>query len=96
VVHEEREQGLAAADPDLVVDPEAAARLPRPARALAQGVALEQDRVVLLEHLGGLGLGDADGRAAVGEPVTVDAAPVAAPAEDVHDVVPLLQRVVAT
>jgi hypothetical protein len=39
--------------------------------------------------------GDADGRAPVGEPVAVGAAAVAAPAEDVHDVVALLQRVVA-
>src|SRR5215470_13795680 len=85
VVHQEREQGLAAAHADLVVH----------ARALAQRVLLEQDRVVLLQHLGGLGLADADGRAAVGEAVAVAAAAVAAPAEHVHDVVPLLQRVVA-
>ena len=39
--------------------------------------------------------GDADRRAPVGEPVAVGAAAVAAPAEDVHDVVALLQRVVA-
>src|SRR5262249_7909438 len=80
---------------DLVVHAEAPARPACPARALAQRVLLEQDRVVLLQHLGGLGLADADGRAAVGEAVAVAAAAVAAPAEHVHDVVPLLQRVVA-
>src|SRR5262252_4478331 len=95
VVHQEREQGLAAAHADLVVHAEAPARPACPARALAQRVLLEQDRVVLLQHLGGLGLADADGRAAVGEAVAVAAAAVAAPAEHVHDVVPLLQRVVA-
>src|SRR5262249_60893384 len=95
VVHQEREQGLAAAYADLVVHAEAAARLARPARALAQRVALEQHRVVLLQHLSGLGLADADGRAAIGEPVAVAAATVAAPTEYVHDVVPLLQRVMA-
>src|SRR5215831_10800973 len=95
VVHQEREQGLAAADADLVVHAESAARLARPARALAQRIALEQDRVVLLQHLGGLRLADADGRAAVGEAVAVTAAAVAAPAEHVHDVVPLLQRIMA-
>src|SRR5215831_5691296 len=94
VVHQEREQGLAAAHADLVVHAEAPARPACPARALAQRVLLEQDRVVLLQHLGGLGLADADGRAAVGEAVAVAAAAVAAPAEHVHDVVPLLQRVV--
>src|SRR5215471_13568440 len=35
VIHQEREQGLAAADADLVVHAEAAARSARPARALA-------------------------------------------------------------
>src|SRR5215470_4429588 len=55
VVHQEREQGLAAAHADLVVHAEAPARPACPARALAQRVLLEQDRVVLLQHLGGLG-----------------------------------------
>src|SRR5437867_3699145 len=76
-------------------DAVAAPRLARAARALAQRVALEEHGVVLLENLRGLRLGDADGRAPVGEPVAVGAASVAAPAEDVHDVVALLQRVVA-
>ena len=92
VVHQERQQRLAPADADPVVDAEAAARLARPARPLAQRVLLEQDRIVLLQHLGRLRLGDADGRAAVRQPVALEVAAVPAAGEHVHDVVALLQR----
>src|SRR5436190_1699891 len=54
-----------------IVDAEPAARQAGAARPLAQRVVLEEDRVVLLQHLGGLGLRDADGGAAVGEAVVV-------------------------
>src|SRR5881409_541256 len=73
-----------------IVDAEPAARQAGAARPLAQRVVLEEDRVVLLQHLGGLGLRDADGGAAVGEAVVLGAPAVPAAREDVHDVVPLL------
>src|SRR5437773_11418521 len=79
-----------------IVDAEPAARQAGAARPLAQRVVLEEDRVVLLQHLGGLGLRDADGGAAVGEAVVLGAPAVPAAREDVHDVVPLLQRIEAT
>src|SRR2546426_12490032 len=79
-----------------IVDAEPAARQAGAARPLAQRVVLEEDRVVLLQYLGGLGLRDADGGAAVGEAVVLGAPAVPAAREDVHDVVPLLQRIEAT
>src|SRR3989442_15792882 len=78
-----------------IVDAEPAARQAGAARPLAQRVVLEEDRVVLLQHLGGLSLRDADGGAAVGEAVVLGAPAVPAAREDVHDVVPLLQRIEA-
>ena len=86
---------LAAAQPDRVVDAEAAAELAGAARALAQRVLLEQHRIELLQHLDRRHLGDADGRAAVGEAVAARAAAVAAAGEEVHDVVALALGVVA-
>src|SRR3989442_15537566 len=78
-----------------IVDAEPAARQAGAARPLAQRVVLEEDRVVLLQHLGGLSLRDADGGAAVGEAVVLCAPAVPGAREDVHDVVPLLQRIEA-
>src|SRR5262252_8922481 len=66
MIHQERGFGLAAQQPDLVVDPEPAAMPPRAPRAFAQREAVEQDRVMLLENFDGLGLRDPDARAAVG------------------------------
>src|SRR5439155_489836 len=54
-----------------IVDAEPAARQAGAARPLAQRVVLEEDRVVLLQHLGGLGLRDADGGAAVVVAITL-------------------------
>ena len=90
VVHQERRSRLAAQQPDAVARRRSRrACLPGAARALAQRVLLEQDRVVLLQHLDRLRLRDADRGAAVGQPVVSQLAAVAAAAEDVHDVVAL-------
>src|ERR1700751_5335031 len=67
MIHEERGFCLAAQQPDLVVNPKAAAMPPSAPRAFAQGEAVEQDRVMLFENLDGLGLRDPDARAAVGQ-----------------------------
>src|SRR3990172_3227030 len=94
VVHHERQRGLAAPEPQPVVHAEAAPRRASAARALAERVLLEEERVALLQHLDRLGLGDADRGAAVREPVALAAPAGAAAAEEVHDVVPFLERVV--
>jgi hypothetical protein len=60
MIHQERGCSLAAQQPDLVVDPEAAAMPPGAPRAFAQGEAVEQDRVMLFENFDGLGLRDPD------------------------------------
>src|SRR5262245_36071643 len=78
VVHHEGRARLSAQQLDLVVDAEAAALAPGTARALAQGETFEQDRIVLLQHLHRLALGDTDGGAAVGEAVVAGVAAIAA------------------
>ena len=60
VIHQKRGFRLTAQQPDLVVDPKAAAVPPRAARAFPQGEPVEQDRVMLFENLDGLGLRDPD------------------------------------
>src|SRR3954468_13304456 len=69
VIHQKRGFRLTAQQPDLVVDPKAAAVPPGTARAFAQGEAVEQDRVMLFENFDGLGLRDPDTRAAVCQPI---------------------------
>ncbi len=95
VIHDEGGAGLAAQQFHLVVDAEAAARLAGAARPLAQGEAAEQHRIILLHHLHWRGLGNADGRAAVGQPVVAGIAAIAAAGDLVHDVAGLLRRVEA-
>src|SRR5690606_38514228 len=102
VVHDEGGARLAASQAHRIVDAEAAAPLAGPARAFAQGVLLEQDRVELLDHFDGRRLGDADRRAAVAEAVVVGIAAIAAPGDLVHDVgaaacrVPAAEREIST
>ena len=93
VVHHHRGRSRAAPERTRVGHAEAAAPAPGPARALVQGVFLEEHRVFLLHHLDGLRLGDADGRAAVGEPVALRRAAVAAAGEEIHHVVTRLRGV---
>src|SRR3954451_22133769 len=95
MIHQERGCRLATQQSDLVVDPKAAAMPPGAPRAFAQGEAVEKDRVMLFENLDGLGLRDADTRAAVGQPVGLPPAAVPAAAEQVHDVMPVFFGVVA-
>ncbi len=95
MVHDEGGARLAAQQLHLVMHAEAAARLAGAARALAQGEAAEQHGIVLLHHLDRRGLGDADGRAAIGQAVMGDVAAIAAAGDLVHDVAGLLRRVEA-
>src|SRR6516225_2541760 len=88
MIHQERGFRLATQQPDLVVDPEAAAVPPSTTRALPQGKPVKQDRVMLFENLNRLGLRDPDARAAVGQPIGLPPAAVPATTEQVHDVVP--------
>ena len=87
VVHHHRGRSRAASERTRVGHAEAAAPAPGPARALVQRVFLEEHWVFLLHHLDRLRLGDADGRAAVGEPVARRRAAVAAAGEEIHHVV---------
>src|SRR5215813_9737638 len=95
VVHHHRDPRLAASQADRIVDAEAAAEFARAARTLAQREFLEQNRIELLQHLDRGHLGDADGRAAVGEAVAALEAAVTTAREQVHDVVPASLGVVA-
>src|SRR4051795_10383331 len=94
VIHQKRGFRLTAQQPDLVVDPKAAAMPPGTTRAFAQGKPVEQDRVMLFEDLDGLGLRDPDARAAVGQPIRLPPAAVPAAAEQVHDVMPIFLGIV--
>ena len=78
VVHHEGGARVAAQQLHLVVHAEAAAPLTGAARSLAQREAVVEHGEVLLHHLHRRGLGDADGGAAVAEPVVVGVAAVAA------------------
>ena len=60
--------------------------MPAPPDPSCSRVLLEQHRIALLDHLQRRGLGDADGRAAVGDAVAVHAAAIAAAADQVHHV----------
>ncbi len=94
VIHDEAGAGGAAAQFDLVVEPEAAPLPPRPARALAQRVAAVEHREGLLHDLDRRRLGDADGRAAVRQPVVIGVAAIAAARKLVHHEIPAPRRVV--
>src|SRR5215831_42521 len=95
VIHQERGLGLAAQQPDLVVDPEAAAVPTGAPRAFAQRKTVEQDGVMLFQNLDRLGLRDPDARAAVGQTIGLPPAAVPTTAEQVHDVMAVLFGVVA-
>src|SRR6516164_5466089 len=95
VIHQERGLGLAAQQPDLVVDPKAAAVPPGAPRAFAQRKTVEQDRVMLFQNLDRLGLRDPDTRAAVGQPIGLPPAAVPAAAEQVHAVMAVLFGIIA-
>src|ERR1044071_3022233 len=51
MIHQKRRFRLAAQEPDLIVDPEAAAMPPGASRAFAQRKTVEQDRIMLFEDL---------------------------------------------
>src|SRR3954453_16407639 len=85
MIHKKRGFRLTAQQPDLVVDPKPAAVPPGTARALAQGEAVEQDRIMLFADPDRLGLRDPDPRAAVCQPIRLPPAAVPAAAEQVHD-----------
>ena len=95
MVHQERGLAFTAQETDTVTDAEAAAAFTTTAGSLPQGIGFEEQRIVLFENLDGLGLGDANGGAAVGQAVTVKPAAVPAAGEKVHDVVALGFRIVA-
>src|SRR5262252_4519143 len=95
VIHQERGLGLAAQQPDLVVDPEAVPVPPGAPRTFAQRKTVEQDRVMLFQNLDRLGFRDPDARAAIGQPISLPPAAVPAAAEQVHDIVPVLFGVVS-
>jgi len=95
VVHDERGTRAAAPQAHGVVDSEAAALAARAARALVQRVLLEQHRIELLQDLDRGGLGNADGRATVRDPVAGETAAVAAAGDRVHHVGALGARIVA-
>src|SRR3954453_22624054 len=69
---------------------------PCTARAFAQGIPVEHDRIMLFEDLDRLGLRDPDTRAAVGQPVGLPPAAVPATAEQVHDVMPVFFGIIPT
>src|SRR5579883_975662 len=87
VIHDEGGARLAAPEPDLVAEPETAALTPGAARAFGERIFLEQHGVILFDHLERRRLGDADGRAAIGDAVEIAAAAIAAAADEIHDIV---------
>ena len=95
VIHDEGGARLAAQQLHLVGEPEAAAMLARAARAFAQPVVAVEHRKRLLHDLDRRRFGDADGRAAVGQPVAAGIAAIAAAGNLVHDVVASARRIVA-
>src|SRR5690242_4193242 len=70
VLHEKGRLSLAAQHFHAIAHAKAATESAGAARALAQRILLEQQRIALLQHLDRLRLRDADGPAAVAEPVT--------------------------
>src|ERR1700693_5145093 len=87
MLHEERCLSLASQNFHAIAHAEAAAELAGAARALAQRIGFEQDRVALLQDFDRLRLRDADGRATVADAVPGPPAAVPAAREEVHDVV---------
>src|SRR4051794_33455395 len=69
VIHDERCTRLATQDLDLIGEAETAALLAGAARPLAQGIMTVEHGIGLLHHLDRRRLRNADGRAAIAQPV---------------------------
>ena len=93
MIHDERGPRLAPQQLHLVVHTKSAAMLASAARAFAQGEAPEQDRIILLHHLHRSGLGNADGRAAIAQPIMQDVAAITTTGNLIHHVSGVLDRI---